>query len=150
MSPLGWDEQVSTFAVVDEQVDVWRIDGPDESLCLNVDVDVDDSVDRDMVGPVDADVVQQMVFCEDVLVDEFCFEADETWVAEPADVDVVQQMIFSWWLWPDDVIRVEDVDAVSVPQMRDPNELLYDDHDVNVDGWWDWEEVGSADADEVQ
>ena len=44
--------------LIDEQVDVWWTDGPDESLCLDVDVEVDDSVDRDVVGPVDADVVQ--------------------------------------------------------------------------------------------
>ena len=31
---------------------------------------------EDVVGPVDADVVQQMVLCKDVLVDEFCFGAD--------------------------------------------------------------------------
>ena len=48
-----------------------------------------------MVGPVDADVVQQMVLCEDVPVDEFCFDADGRWIVGHADADVVQQMVFS-------------------------------------------------------
>ena len=48
-----------------------------------------------MFGPVDADVIQQMVFCEDVPVDEFCFDADGRWIVGLADADVVQQMVFS-------------------------------------------------------
>ena len=48
-----------------------------------------------MVGPIDADVVQQMVLCEDVPVDEFCFDAGGRWIAEDDDADVVQQMVFS-------------------------------------------------------
>ena len=48
-----------------------------------------------MVGPDDADVVQQMVLCKDVLVDEFRSDADGSWMIKPADAGVVQQMIFS-------------------------------------------------------
>ena len=48
-----------------------------------------------MVGPVDADVVQQMVLCKEVLVDEFCFDADGSWMIESADAGVIQQMMFS-------------------------------------------------------
>ena len=48
-----------------------------------------------MVGPNDADVVQQMVLCKDVLVDEFCFDADGSWMTKSADADVIQQMMFS-------------------------------------------------------
>ena len=91
-----------------------------------------------------------MVLCKDVPVDEFCFEADGSWIVGHAGADVVQHMIFSWWFWPDDVIHVKDIDVVSVPQICDPDELLHDDHDVTVDGWWDGEEVGSTDAGEVQ
>ena len=53
---------------------------------------MDDSVDRDVVGPVDADVVQQMVLCKEVLVDEFCSDADGSWMIESADAGVIQQM----------------------------------------------------------
>ena len=52
--------------LIDEQVDVWWTDGLDESICLGDDVEVDDSGGRDVVGPIDADVIQQVVLCEDV------------------------------------------------------------------------------------
>ena len=37
------------------------MNGPDESVCLDRDVEVDDYCDRDVVGPADAAEVQQMV-----------------------------------------------------------------------------------------
>ena len=44
-----------------KQVDVWRMNGPDESVCLNHDVEIYGHRDRDVVGPADAAEVQQMV-----------------------------------------------------------------------------------------
>ena len=43
-------------------------------------------------------------------------------------------MIFSRLFRIDDVIHVEDVDVVGIPQMYDPDELLYVGYDVTVDG----------------
>ena len=50
---------------------------------------MDDSVDRDVFGPVDADVVQQMVLCKDVPADVVCFDADGQQVVKHANADVV-------------------------------------------------------------
>ena len=55
------------------------MNNPDESDCLGPDVEVDGSCDRDVVRPVDAGVVQQMVLDVDDTNELFCLD-------EPADV----------------------------------------------------------------
>ena len=48
-------------ALVVEQDDVWCTDGPDESVCLDHDVEVDGSGGRDVAGTADAREVQHVV-----------------------------------------------------------------------------------------
>ena len=93
----GVDEHfcLDDHVLIGEQVNVRWTDGPDESVCLDDDVEVDDSDDRDVIRPIDADVIQQMVLCKDVVVNGFCLDACGRWVAGFADADVVQHMVFS-------------------------------------------------------
>ena len=53
---------------------MWWMSNPDESVCLGPDVEVDGSCDRDVVRPVDAGVVQQMVLDVDDTDELFCLD----------------------------------------------------------------------------
>ena len=49
---------------------------PDESVCLDHDVEVDGFCDRDVVRPIDAIVLQQMVLSVDDIDELFCLDVD--------------------------------------------------------------------------
>ena len=78
---------------------------PDESVCLNPDVEVDGSCDRDVVRPVDARVFQQMVLNVDDIDELFCLDVD-----------------------------VKHVKLAGVGQVDDPDVSINFDYDVKVVG----------------
>ena len=81
------------------------MNNPDESVCLDPDVEVDGSCDRDVVRPVDAGVVQQMVLDVDDTDELFCLNVD-----------------------------VKYVKLADVRQMDDLDESIDFDYDVKIDG----------------
>ena len=88
-----------------EQVDGRWTDGPDESVCLDHDVEVDDFCDRDVVGHIDARGLQQMLLSVDDIDELFCLD-----------------------------VNVKHVGLPDVEQMNDPDESISFDCDVEVDG----------------
>ena len=80
-----------------------------------------------MVGPVDADVFQQMVLCEDVPVGEFCFDADGRWIVGHADAAEVQQMVLG------DVVQLDGCWGLMPPLGKVPNNVQDVEDDVRLD-----------------
>ena len=84
-----------------------------------------------------------MILGKEVADVQLCLDVSDRDDAGPADAGVVQHMMFSELFWLNDVGHIEVVD---VEKMNGPDEPLFFDNDVKVDG----EVVGSTDATKVK